>query len=547
MVTSNKTPGSNGLQTVESLPKTNALVWVLATCLILGHLAVERHSFAAGPKGGRPGDHDIEDGFGGGGPKGKPPGVPGRQTQLPPPHSSEEGCHVSPGRLAEFANGEAYDYTSMVAYLVSPGCNSVSRQMGLAAIASGVTFSNKQPWRLDNYAKGIPRNDLESGKRIEESIARATPGLLRDNPLSANEMLPILGQLSILSPPAGQMALVSIIKQEIFAGDARLQQAGARGRDLASLDLAKTLVRLGATEGVIASRIAEDIEDDALLVQAESLVKFFRGLSAAASVEPALVPTFNLSAGAFNRGLQRGKPLYASAERAALMNSVFQAVKASMSGSGALEPGAAELNEGLAALMGDQPFSQSVLKRFWREAVKILAQSPSQSAMADAVAVSLTPQVMFLLPDDMEQMLLSARNYPQIAGSMQANFLLAWQRMWTDLQEGRIKIKTFNRMKERYFEPLVGELLDLDPYMIDSYWLKEVIRRGLVQDEDIEKRFPRFVLAFLDRREKATKIAAAEPGPEPVISAMAENFAVLWTLNNVHVPALMKWVRKYEQ
>ena len=102
-------------------------------------------------------------------------------------------------------------------------------------------------------------------------------------------------------------------------------------------------------------------------------------------------------------------------------------------------------------------------------------------------------------------------------------------------------------MKSKYFEPMVADLLDLDPSVIDPFWLRSVVDRGLVQDEDIERRFPRFVLAYLDRRDRATRAAAVEPGPEPLVTAMAESMAVVWTLSNVHVPALMKWIDKYEK
>src|SRR5690606_24319946 len=111
---------------------------------------------------------------------------------------------------------------------------------------------------------------------------------------------------------------------------------------------------------------------------------------------------------------------------------------------------------------------------------------------------------------------------PTLAMAIQSNFLRAWKRVWADLHDGRIKIKLFNRLREKYFEPLTAELLDLDPYLIDPQWLGEVTRRGLVQDEDVEKRFPRFVLAYLDRCDKASRTAAVEPGAEPLLASMAE-------------------------
>jgi len=508
---------------------------LLLTCLCLTEAVAE-------PRGG-PGSPDHE--------PGKGPPIPKQQPQRPAdeggPGEHQEGCHVSPQRLSDFANGESYDYGSLVAYLASPGCQANSRQIATAAIANGVAFSNKLPYRLDYFAEAFKKNDLESGKRTEMALAQSLPGLLRQNPLGTSEMLPLIGQLALLSPEASRTALVSVIQQELYAGDLRLSSSDVRGKDAVAADLAKTLVKLGAGEAAIAYEMAEGVEDMALLVQADSLVRFFRGLSAAAAMDSALVPTFNLSAGAFARGIIRGKEQMTKADRGDLTRAAFEAIRSTLAAGGSLEPGAGELNEALSGLMGERPLNRTALRRVWKDAVRVLAGSSSQPALADAVALSLTPQVVFLTPEDLEQVLLACRNYPQVAGALQANYLLAWRRMWADLHDARIKIKAFNRMKTRYFEPLVAEILELDPYMIDVHWLREMISRGLVQDEHIEKRFPRFVLAYLERRERASRVAAAEPGPEPVLGAMAENFAVVWTLSTTHVPALMKWVKKYEQ
>lgn len=539
MIAPEKTSVFGGLRTPRSRSVSRLIVGVLVTCLMVVQTAT------AAPGGD---DHDHDHPEKGGPAKGGPKPAPGRgRTGDTPSRRGDEGCPVNPVGLADFANGERYDYANMVTYLTNPTCQGAARQISLAALSYGVTFTDKPPFRLDNFAKALPKVDLESAKRIEMSLDKSIPSLLRANPMSSSDLLPLLGQLSLLSPGAARATLANVIQQELYAGDSRILVEGKKGRDAAAADLARTLVRLGANESAIASEMAENVEDMALLAQADSLARIFRALSAAATMDASLVPTFNLSAGALNRGVQRGKKLFVSADKAALLTALFTAVRASMAGTGALEPGAAELNEALAALLGETPLTATNLRKLWKEAVKILTQSPSQTALAEAISLSLTPQVIFLLPEDMEQLLVAARSYPQVAGAIQANFLLAWNRVWNDLHDGRIKVKTFNRMKEKYFEPLVAEILDLDPYLIDSFWLREVTRRGLVQDEDIEKRFPRFVLAFLDRREKASKAAAVEPGPEPMLASMAENFAVTWTLNSVHVPALLKWVKKYEQ
>jgi hypothetical protein len=448
--------------------------------------------------------------------------------------------------MNDFANGERYDFNNLVTYLTAPQCAGVQRQISNATIGMGVNWISTGPVNVENYAKAWPRADLESAKRIDASLAASVPVALRNSSLSSSELLPLLGQVALLSPQAGRSTLGSVIERELSSADALLATDRGRGRDSILNDLAKTLVRLGAAESSIATEIADDVEDRALSSQADSLGKILRGLALATNVDASLAPTFNLAAGALNRGVQRGKKFYLPADRSNMMAAVFSAIRVSLAASGNLEPGSADLNEALGALLNGDSLKVTALKKLWKDAIKVLSQSTNQTALADAVSLSITPEVILLTSQDMGPLLLAAKNYPQVAYSIQGNFLLAWKRIWDDLHEGHIKVAAFNDMKTRYFEPLVVDLMDLDPYLIDPLWLREVWRRGLVEDETIEKKFPRFVLFFLERRDKATKLALADNGLEPTMGAMAENMAVLWTLSNVHVPALMRWVKKYE-
>lgn len=493
-------------------------------------------------RGELPEDHDSTVG-------GSGPGLPG--DGLRPGAGARRptggGCRVSPGALADFANGDRYDYSQMVTYLTSADCAAASYQVSQAAMSAGVTFNNKAPYNLDRFASNLSRNSLESGKRLDASLQGSLPGIMRSNPLSATEMLPIVGQLAILSPSTARFAMGQLIKKELEVGDQLIQSGGARGRQVGAVTLAQTLVRLGATEGVIASEMAQGVEEMALLAQADSLAKYFRALASAASVEAALVPTFNLTAGAFNRGVQRGWEEYAERDRRSVLVSLFKAVQAGISASAALEPGVAELNDALGAMMQQRSITATSLKKLWSEAVRILAISGSQPALASAVALSLTPEFVFLKPSQTKALMAASRNYPSVAGAVQRTFLMSWQKMWQDLNEGRLPVARFNRMKRRYFEPMVKRILGWDPYLIDPYWLGMVVRADLVKDEDVEKRFPRLVLAFLERRDRASKVATLESGLEPTVSSLTENLAVLWALSSVHVPALIDWVAKYDQ
>jgi hypothetical protein len=212
-----------------------------------------------------------------------------------------------------------------------------------------------------------------------------------------------------------------------------------------------------------------------------------------------------------------------------------------------LEPGSEDLNEALSSLLSGYPLKATSLKKMWKDALKVLGQTDSQTALADAVGLSLTPGMIFLMPEDSALLMVAARNYPQISTAIQTNFLSGWSDLWERLHAGGISVEKFNRLKDRFFVPLVSQILDLGADRIDSRWLKHILDRGLVADEDIEKRFPRFVLAYLERRDRASRIAQKSPEFESAFNAMAENLAVLWTLSSTHVPALLKWVKKYDQ
>jgi hypothetical protein len=518
-------------------------VFLLCTCLLFGHQAFGENGpahersvpawkkpwAAKGAPHERPG-------------AGPPTDIPVRGRPI-----GDERCPVDAREIAEFANGEQYHYGALVTALTSPSCMAQSRELGLAAMSYGVNFSVKAPYRLDGFAQALAKNDLESARYMETSLARSIPGLLRTNPLGSSELLPLLGQLTILSPDAARSMLATIIRQEISAGQQRLSNADRRGQDLIAAELARTLVKLGANESALATKLADDVEEMALLAESSSLGEYFRGLAAAAGADPSLVPTLNVSAGAFSRGVVRGKALYRKRDKNALLVALFESVRAMLGQGEVLEVAAGELDRGLAALIGGERLTDTSLRLLWRSAMRVLAQTRSQEALADAVASSLTPKIVFLSAPDLELVLGSARNYAQIAGAVQANFLLSWRREWEALQQGKTKVAVFNRMREKYFEPLVAEILEFDPAWIDPYWVDEVLLRNLVEDELIEKRFPRLVLAHLNRREGAVQAAAVEDGPEPIIASFAENFAVLWSINRVHLPALSKWVRKYDR
>ena len=409
-------------------------------------------------------------------------------------------CRVRPSALASFANDDPRkDFSSMVAFLTAPECSSAAPEIAQMAISSGVSFSGKGPIRLDNFARGLASNSLASSKRLDLDLRKSIPAMLAGQSLSAREMLPLLGKVSLLSQSSGRYLLGKLNVQELYAGDDLLKAQSGQGAEVVAAELAKTLVRLGAGENLIASEMAENVEEMALLAQADSLGKYFRALSAAATAEATLIPTFNLSAGALNRGVQRGAKFYRNDDSDLLLASVFSAITSAIQGSPSLETGAAELNEACGVLMSGEPLTATGLKSMWGQVMWILSLTTTQNSLAEAVALSLTPEFVFMVPSRQHDLMAASRNYPQIAGAVQNTFLKSWAKMWHGAHSGQLALSQFNHMKRQYFEPMVVDILDWNPYLIDPVWLSTVVSAGLVRDEDIEKRFPRYVLAFLER------------------------------------------------
>ena len=284
----------------------------------------------------------------------------------------------------------------------------------------------------------------------------------------------------------------------------------------------------------------------AVLSQGRALSEIFPALGAAASVEKSLVPTFNLTAGAFNQGIQKGDSIYSVESRKQMAKAVFSAIQAALAGGDPMEPGATELNEAFATLLTSGTLKASDLKKIWKEAVGLLGHSTNQTALAEAVALTLTPQFVFFGTPDRNKLVEAGANYPEIATSIQVNFLSAWRGVWEKLDGEELTLEAFNGMKDKFFEPLVAQVLELDPTMIEPIWLELVLEKGLVSDDVIEKRFPRYVLSYLDRFHSAGKKLLTDPTVPTALSALTEDFAVLWTLSRIHLPTLSVWVKKYE-
>lgn len=472
---------------------------------------------------------------------------PGRPTVGKASGGGDEGCNANPSRLADFANGDKFDFNSVVSFITSPACAVVHQQVAKAAIAEGINWNTSGPFRLDNHARNLTTGPSGTASSLDQILGKTIPAALGDNPLTSAELLPLLGQLSILSPTAARVTLSTLIRQEAQVADSKIASAKPGLKPAVSTDLAVSLLRMGILDPVVASDLGEAVEEMALTVQADSLGKFFRGLAAAATADATLAPTFNLSATALNRGVQKGKNVMTADQQARLLQAVFDAVRAAVGGSGLLEPGSSELNEALGTLVDGKSLTVTSLRRVWREATRILSQSPSQPALADAVAASLTPQMVFLRDDVKSQLLQASLNYPQLGRAVQQNFIYAWVKAWNRMAEGGMPVSNFNRLKTGYFETMVPRILDLPPDTIEVAFLRALNRWGLIKDEDIEKKFPRLFLAQLEKRDRANKAFAGDESAENAMRTLASSLAVVTSLYQVHLPVLNRWVKRHEE
>ncbi len=471
-------------------------------------------------------------------------GRPGSASQSA---GTEEGCTATPSRLADFANGDKYDFSAVVGFITNPACAVVHLPMSQAAMAEGVKFISSGPYKLDNHAQNVRTGPSGSVTAVDRILSKTIPIVLDENPIPSSEMLPLLGQLALLSPTAARSALTALIKQETIDAERRMDGIKADLRPAVAADLAASLMRMGVLEPAVAADVSEMVEEMALTSQADSLGQFMKGLAAAANADANLAPTFNASAGAMNKGVQKSDGVIGKGQAAELLKAVFTAAAATSGASGMLEPGATELNEAMQKLLGDKPLTLTGLRALWLEAVRVLAGTGTQSALADAVALSLTPRLVFLQAGVRDSLLKAAASYPKLGFAVQQRFAESWTKAWNTMAAGQMTVRSFNRLKGQYFETMMPAILDFQSDALDIRFLRAAVRWGLVKDADVEKKFPRLFLAQLDKRDRAVRAAAADESAEPTLTAMTDSFAVLWAMHQVHLPVLGRWVKRNEE
>lgn len=446
--------------------------------------------------------------------------------------------------LAAFANGEEYDMEGMVSFLSDSSCDERRADIARSAMSYRISF-NDVPFRLKQAASNYNPSSFQSLEQTSQTLLRTVPIVLKEHPSSNEELLPILGQVAVLSQPAARKVLAEMIQKELVSGDG-LMRSNPKGKSGFAAELAKTLLTYGANNPVIASELAESTEEMALSSQVDSLGKILNALAEAARAESGLVSTFQLTVGATRRGVEKGTVFFSVDDSRSLLKMVFERLKAQFLAESPFESASEDYNRAMKVLLQDKSLNKTVLREAWRESLKILAYNRSQSALAKAVALSLSGDSVYLGDDDKRLLLAAANNYASIAVGVQRSFLSAWNEAWEGVQDRTVPPSLFNNRKDRYLVPTVEGVLELEPGFIETEWVKFVWEKGFIKDEQIESRFPKMVLFQIKRREKALKQLATSASFQSSLESLAETMAVSRALSSVQIPALNVWIKKNE-
>ncbi|MFM8314418.1 MAG: hypothetical protein ACKOA8_09050, partial [Deltaproteobacteria bacterium] len=335
--------------------------------------------------------------------------TPGRKIEPKGNNVTSEECEVRSGDIARFANGEVYNFGAVVSLVAKPSCAVMSNSLVINELSQGINF-NRVPFHLDEFSKGFSSLTVEGKKKVELGIDRNLRTQLNAENYSNKELLPVLGQLALLSPKAARSTLAYLITQELIAQELEGKQGLVNGRDVSSaVDTISILKRFGADEPLIVQELSADVEEMASNSQADSLGKVLTGLALAAREVDVFALAFNSSAGAFNRGVRQSNNDYTADERNSLLKAGFSVANASVGYSPSIEPGAQEVNEALKVLLRGAALDETSLKNVWRKVVEVTAASSGQTALAQALALSLTSNVIFLSKGDRDSLLSSAK------------------------------------------------------------------------------------------------------------------------------------------
>ena len=455
----------------------------------------------------------------------------------------EDPCLGGRG-LAAFANGDDYNMEGMVSFLTDSNCQERQPQIVRDALSQRISF-NEAPFRLKHLASNFDPASLQSVEQTNQTLVRVVPMLLKEHPLSNNAVLPILGQVAVLSQPAARKILAEMIQTELVSSDSLMKTSNREKGNLAS-DLAKTILAYGASSPLIAAEIAEATEEMALSAQVDSLGKVLSALAEAARAEDELIPTLELTVGGTRRGLEKGETFLSAQEKQSLLKVLFERIKPNFLAEPEFDGVSLDYNRAFKVLLKNKTLTQSALRDAWKECLQVLSVNRNQNTLAVAMGLSLTGDMVYLNKSEKQLLLMAANNYRFLAVAVQRSFLAAWNEAWDNLHDQKLPPALFNSRKDKYFVPTVEAVLELDPEFIEREWVKFVWEKGFVKDDQIETRFPKILLVQLKHRENSIKKLMVDSSLQNQMAAMADSLAVSRFLSSVQVPALTSWIKKNE-
>lgn len=455
----------------------------------------------------------------------------------------EDPCLGGRG-LAAFANGDDFNMGGMIAFLTDSSCQERQSYIVRDALSQRIAF-NEEPFRLRQVASTFNPGSLQSVEQANQTLLRMVPVVLKDHPMTNDAILPILGQVAVLSQSAARKIISEMIQNELIAADT-LMKTSNREKGVLAGDLAQTLLAYGANSPVIASEMAEATEEMALSAQVNSLARILSGLAEAAQADGTLIPTLETTVGGARRGVEKAQNFADEKNNLAVLKVFFERIKMAFLAEPEFDGVSADYDRALKVLIKNRSFNQTGLREAWKECLKVLATNRLQASLAQAMALSLTGDLVYLNAQDKTLLFSSANNYKSIAVAVQRSFLAAWNEAWANVNQGRIPPQLFNQRKERYFTPTVGAVLELEPDFIEHEWLRFVWEKGFVKDEQVESRFPKLLMVQLKRREQALKNLNYDSSFSNMVSAFIENMEVARDLSSVELPALHQWIKKQE-
>ena len=477
------------------------------------------------------------------------PGVDRPEVTRTDSRASNSYCTVSPFSLVQFANKEYFDFPALIHYVTEPACSQMDSQNVLRAMGLGVHWTRLGTLDLNTLVENFSLSPLDGTYRLDRYLQKEVPTVLREAPVDRASQFSILGQLAILSPASAVEALSYLAREELLkkstaSGKSIMEPAKAVLGEEEIGALANTMLKLGADRPRIASAIASDFKQDALLGRGYGLGQRLSALLQTARTEQRLLPVFTLSASAVAQGVKQAHSLYSQEQKDQVVKGVFATIALGAASPAEFLVGIESLNEALTYVIQGVPLDQTALAKLWREVVTVLAKNPSQQALAETLALSLSRIEVLLPPADRELLFGSAEKYPVIADAIQVEQLAAWKHLNDNFLAGKVPSRQFDAFKGRYIDPFTKSILNLGPQLVTYHWLSCALEQQLLSDDIIEKDLSRFVLALLSEREHLAEMAQMDNGLEPVMAAMAEDLKIVWMLSAVHIPALFGWLER---